>query len=256
MSMTQTHASWWTRFVERLRGAPPQRPRLDLPEVGEDGLLMDGVEYPGGPDGESPADKPVGALSRWTKRDQTLAKLQEGYERVTQVVEAVQKHLCEQGERTERICTALEHLARSLDHIPDSSRRQVETLQAIAGHLETTNNRTQKMAESIEEFPRVARLQSETLSGIKHQLDLTGEQNLLTSQTMDRLGTAITSLGDFNTAQTQVLRDMNSSAAQHSELLTKLIARQSRRFLMLFIVTVVLAGAAVAAAVVAIAVRG
>jgi hypothetical protein len=257
MTTMQTQ-TWWTRFLERLRGTTPKPTRFpsgELPEIGEDGLLMEAPEYPAPGEGDGQTEKPAGALSRWSKRDQTLAKLQEGYEKVTQVVEAVQNHLAEQGQRTERICVALEQLARSTSDLPDASRQQVETLRAIAGHMETTNARTHQLADTMSEFPKVARLQSETLSGIKRQLDMTNEQNLLTSQTMDKLGTAISSLGEFNSAQTHVLRDMNSSTVQQNELLTKMIAKQSRRFLMLFIVTVVLATAAVAAAIVAIAVR-
>jgi hypothetical protein len=248
--------SWWTRMMDRFRGSTPAKTRLDLPDVGEDGLLSEPAELLGpSSEGDGQSERPVGALARWSKRDQTLAKLQEGYERVTQVVEAVQKHLSEQGERTERIASALENLARTTSDLPNTTRQQVETLQAMAGHLETTNARTQQLNETMSELPKVARLQTETLSGIKRQLDMTNEQNLLTSQTMDKLGGAINSLGEFNSAQTQVLRDMGSSTVHQNELLTKLIAKQSRRFLMLFVVTVILASAAVTAAIVAISIR-
>lgn len=247
---TRRTDSWWTRFVDGLRGKPGAVRPADLPEVGEDGLLSEPVDFPTG-EGDGAPDRAATGLSRWSKRDQTLAKLQEGYERVTQVVEAVQQHLSEQGQRTERIATALENLSRNLTDVPAAARQQIETLQAIAGHLETTNTRSQQLNETMAEIPRAARVQGEALSGIKRQLDMAGEQNLLTSQTMEKLGTAIHSLGEFNNAQTQVLRDMSVSTVHQNELLTRMIAKQSRRFLILFIVTVILATGAVAAAVVA-----
>src|SRR5689334_9523561 len=111
---TMQSESWWTRLMDKFRGTTtPPKPRLDLPQIGDDGLLMEPPEYPLAEGEAASAEKPAGALSRWNKRDQTLAKLQEGYEKVTQVVEAVQNHLAEQGERTERICQALEKLAHS-----------------------------------------------------------------------------------------------------------------------------------------------
>src|SRR3972149_3012014 len=73
-----------------------------------------GAEAPGGQGGEADLapDKP-GGLARWGRRDQTLVRLQEGYERLNQLIEDIQKHLAAQGERSERICGSLEQLARS-----------------------------------------------------------------------------------------------------------------------------------------------
>ncbi len=244
---------WWTRLADRLR-SKPRRVSHDLPDIGEDGLLSDPVELMGPTDGETLADKPS-ALSRWTKRDQTLAKLQEGYERVTQVVEEVQKHLAMQGERTERICTSLEQLARSMSDLPTVSRQQAQTLESIAGQLEMTNAHTQQLAETIGEIPKSTRIQSETLAGIKRQLDMSCEQHLVTSQTMDKLGSAIGMLGESSHAQLQTLSTMHTRAGDQQDLLAGLIARQSKRFMMLFVVTVLLAAAAIAATVVGVMMR-
>src|SRR5690349_19638198 len=108
---------WWSRLADRLRYKPIRPSQHRLPQFGEDGLLTEPVELPPEMEGETP-EKPSGGLTRWSKRDQTLVKLQEGYERVTQLVEEVQKHLASQGERTERICVSLEQLARSMGDLP------------------------------------------------------------------------------------------------------------------------------------------
>ena len=71
--------------------------------VAEDGLLSEPSEFLGpSSEGDGQTERPVGALARWSKRDQTLAKLQEGYERVTQVVEAVQSQQFGRGGTTAR----------------------------------------------------------------------------------------------------------------------------------------------------------
>ncbi len=246
-----TQETWWTRLSGKLRrGAPTAADPHTLPEVGEDGLLAEPAESG---DGDAGAERPAGALSRWTRRDQTLAKLQEGYERVTQVVEEVQKHLATQGERTDRICSSLEQIARSISDMPEIARQQGDALSAIVGQLETTSARTQHLADALGEIPKTARVQGETLAGIKRQLEMSGEQSLVQSQTMDKLGSAIGTLNEFNSAQVQALREMHAQAGEQNELLRKVISRQSKRFTMLFIVTVVLAAAAIAVAIVGIA---
>ena len=253
--MPQQEVSFWHRFVGLFRKDRPQaKSTADLPAAGDDGLLLEPAEYPEplGPEGEAPAERTANPLMRWGRRDQTLAKLQEGYERVNQVIEEIQKHLAQQGERTDRICTALETLARSLGDVPVLGRQQAQTLEAISGHIEAGNARLQQVAESVGEIPKASRAQTETLNGIKRQLDMTGEQNLVTGQTMEKLSTAIAALGELNSTQVQALQQMNSKAADQSDSLRHLIGRQNKRFLMLFIVTIVLAAGAITAAVLAL----
>jgi len=244
---TAKSSSFWKRLGSALGIRRRRQGEMrDLPEVGDDGLLAEPAELPPEADAESAADRPARPLTRWAKRDLTLAKLQEGYEQVTRVVEQIGKHLVTQDERSERICTSLEQLARSMSDVPNISREQARTLDAIAGQLESTNARTRQLADGISEIPKIARTQAETLAGINRQLEMAGEQNVVASQTMEKLGTAIHMLGESNQSQAEVLKQMDTKAAEQNHLLTQLIARQSRRFTMLFFLTIVLAAAAIA----------
>ncbi len=242
--MTTKSPTFWTRLAGALRIRRRRDDQLhDLPEVGDDGLLAEPAEPPG--DAEPPTGKPTGPLARWTKRDQTLARLQEGYEQVTEVIEQIRNHLVTHAERSERICTSLEQLARSMSDVPGISRQQAQTLEAIVSQLEATSTRTQQLTEVMSEVPKVARAQAETLTGMNRQLEMAGEQSVLASQTMGKVGTAINMLGESHQAQSQALKQMDDKASRQNELLGQLIARQSRRFMMLFIVTMILAAAAI-----------
>lgn len=254
---TKERPTFWKRVgsafrIRRRRAKDVHR----LPDVGEDGLLAEPAAHPSDGDGESAPDKPGLSLPRWTKRDQTLAKLQEGYEQVTQVVEKIGGHLVTQEKHSERICDSLEQLARAMSDVPNISRQQAQTLDAIAGQLENTNARTQQLAETMSEIPKVARSQTETLNGITRHLEMSGEQNVVTTQTLDKLGTTISVLGESNHAQSEVLQQMDAKTAEQNQMLTSLIARQSRRFMMLFIVTVLLAAAAVVIGILSLNPRG
>jgi hypothetical protein len=256
--MAPQSPTFWSRFsgLFRKRSAESSAPN-GLPAVGEDGLLIEPVEYPepGAGDGDTASEKTVNPLARWSRRDQALNRLQEGYERVSQVVEEIQKHLAQQGERTERICTSLEQLARSMGDVPALGRQQAQSLEAIAGHIEAGNARMQQIGESVSELPRATRAQTETLTGIKRQMEMNGEQNLVAAQTMEKLSGTIAALGELNATQVQALTQMNAKADDQGERLGKLIARQNKRFIMLFIVTVILAAGAITAAIVSLVVR-
>jgi hypothetical protein len=249
---TQTDSLW-----TRLTGSFRRHPQLDGDQqpptpVGDDGLLTQPAELPDA--AAEMADRP-GPLARWARRDQAIIQLQEGYEKVTRVIEDIQTHLVQQGERSERICGALEQIARAMVESPQIARQQAQTLDHIAAQIEAGNARSQQIAEIISELPKVTRSQTDTLSGIGRQLEISNEQSVIASQTMDRLGTGLKTLGETSQTQGLILRDMSVKAAEQSEQLSRLVASQGKRFMMLFVVTIVLALAAIGAAVVGLAMR-
>jgi len=246
--------NWWRRLTDTLKKSH-RDDEPELPAVGENGLLAGPAEPIVGSESEPAADKPPGALARWTKRDQALTQLQEGYERVNQLIADMQRHMVSQSERTERMCNSLEQLSRSMAEVPAVSEQQARTLESIVGQLETANTRTQQLAGAVGELPKVARAQTETLTGINRQLEMVGEQSVVTCQTMEKVGTAISSVGDTSGAQTKILKQMNYRVDEQNERINQLIASQGKRFVMLFVVTALLAVAAIAAVVVSLALR-
>lgn len=239
--------SWWQRLrIPWGRPETTEAPTGSLPEVGEDGLLADPVET-AETEVETAPDRTPGPLARWSKRDQTLVKLQEGYEQVTRVIQEIQNHLVTQADRSERICNSLEQLARSVNELPAIARTQTQTLETIAAHIEATGSRTRQMAESLADVPKLAKAQSESLISINRQLEIAGEQRSLTCQTLDRMGSALGTLNSSTQSQAERLKMIGDRTEQQVDLLANMIARQNRRFIMLFVVTIVLAGTALSA---------
>ena len=68
-------------------------------------------------------------------------------------------------------------------------------------------------------------------------------------RTLDGFRDAVTSWGESSAASTEALKDLKQAAAQRDDSLNSLISAQSRRFVWLFVVTLVLAAAAVTVAV-------
>jgi chromosome segregation ATPase len=251
-------STFWSRFAALFKKTPANNgEKSELPAIGDDGLLAEPAEYPdpAGADAEAGSERTVNPLMRWSRREQTLVRLQEGYERLSQVIEEIQKHLAQQGERSDRICNALETLARSLGDMPGLARQHAQSLEAIAGNIEAGNARMGQLAESVGELPKVSRAQTDAITGIKRQLEVAGEQNLVTFQTMEKLSSAISTLGEVNTTQLEALHQMNRKSDDQTDQLRKLIARQNKRFVMLFVVTIILALGAIAAGIVGLALR-
>jgi ABC-type transporter Mla subunit MlaD len=154
-----------------------------------------------------------------------------------------------QGERGDRICDSLEQLAKAMSDHPTTSRQQSEMLKTIAAQIETANSRNQRLVEAVSKIPELSQTQNESLNRLNSQLEMVNEQNVTAHRAMDRVGGTLQSLGEANSSQAAALREMNEKTNQQNALMTKLIAAQSRRFTMLFVVTLILAVTAVVATV-------
>ncbi len=233
-------ASFWTRLGEWLRpGGRSSRTPPDLAAVSPERYLEEADAAAENEESTpGPAEKP---LSRWSRRDQALQQLQEGYQRVTELIDAMQRHMAEQSDRTERIASSLDFLARSLSDLPAASRQQAQTLDAIASHLDVTNARTQQLAESISELPGATRAQSEALTGVSRQLEMANETHVQLNHALSSLGEAVSTLRRSGEAQADSLRLLQRDSQQREDRLVDLIGQQQRRFTWLFAVTFVFA---------------
>lgn len=227
---------FWSWVREWLR--PRRRGSGDeLPPVGDDGLLAGGPDGPGDNEDDAPP-APERGLSRWSRRDQVLQQLQEGYQRVTELIDSMQRHLAEQGQRTDQIAAALNDLARSL---PTVGQQQVQTLEVISSHLAVTNSRTQQLAESIRELPGVTKAQTEALTGLSRQFELANETTVQMNHALQSLGQMVESLRKSGQEQADAYRRTQQEGREREIRLAELVVQQQRRFTLLFIITLILA---------------
>ena len=101
--MTTRYPGFWSRLAELLKPKTNKNKNLDdLPEVGEDGLLIEPADDADDGNGDSSGEKTGRQLTRRVRRDQALNQLQQGYENVTQLIGEIQTHLASQSDRSER----------------------------------------------------------------------------------------------------------------------------------------------------------
>jgi ABC-type transporter Mla subunit MlaD len=239
----QRNRTFWQRVGGWFQsGASGGLAEPKLPAVGRDGLLVDGPDGTDEEDGAGAATSSAEkTLSRWARRDAVIQQLQEGHERVTELIDAIQCHLAEQGKRTDRIASSLDQLARTLSDLPNVSRQHAKVLDAIAMNLEQTNARAQQLADGIRDLPGAARAQSEALAGVSRQLELSNESHVQVNHTLQSLGRAVDGLRDTGQRQTESLRQFHQSGQDREGRLADLIAQQQKRFAWLFVITLVLA---------------
>jgi uncharacterized phage infection (PIP) family protein YhgE len=217
--------NWLRRFAARWRPRP-QAP-TEAPPAGEQ-------EHQ--PNDEQPR---AGWLTRRPSANERLVVL----------VDQIQQHLIHQDERSGQIAGSLERLARTLAELPNAERQQNEALATIAAQIEAGNRNTQTLSESLRDVPRLAKLQAETLAGIRTQLERSNNTDSEVSLSLQTFGKALGNLNESTQAQVTTLGKLAGQAEQRDSRLSALLSQQTRRFTMLFAVTLVAALLAVAAVV-------
>jgi len=196
-------------------------------------------------DPDAPHDRTGLPLTRWTRREYTLSRLQEGYDRVLELMDAMHRHMQAQQDRTEQIATGISQLSRSLSDLPGITQQQVQLLSAIAAQLETTTVRTQQLSDAVGELPRVIRGQSEALTGVQRQLEMATESDAHLTSSLQSFERAINRFGESSENQAAATRELRLSSDEHQRRLGHIIEQQTRRFTVLMAVTAVLAGAGI-----------
>lgn len=237
--------SVWNRVGGWIKTVGRKKDLDDLGPTGADGLLA--RDASSATDDATRPPAPLRPISRRQRQEEALIKLQEGYERVAGLIDSIHNHLDAQAGRTAQLADAIQRLAGSLSDLPDTSRRQAETLSSIAGELQKSNTQFRDWSEILATLPRSADAQAEALNRIDQQLAAANQTDERIVDSFTSLQQAVSALGASANSQVETLVSLKEAAQQREDHLAEQMQDQSKRFTMLFVVTLVLAVAAIVA---------
>jgi len=214
----------WLRTSARSGGHDPYAP-IGPNAPGDDGgvpPMGTGVIPP-----EAPVPTPKFRLARATSN---VERLEEEYAKVVKLVESVQTHLEQQGERSESIARSLSRLAESLGHLPEASKTQLELLSTISQQMSADSACTKRVEENLSQLPRLADAQRETMVSIGRQLDLSRQTSDRVGTTLEGFQQAVTLLGEATGSSAKALQEMRWDASAREERVATILREQTRRF--------------------------
>ncbi len=197
-----------------------------------------------------PADPVASVPSRGRRNEVALERLQEGYSKVIELVDSIRQHQDRQDERATEISASLSQVAGTLGNIQSASREQTDKLAMIAGELRTINERSGHWEQALMEFPETVKAQRDALGAVVAQLETAGERDGQLAGSLETLRVAVSMLGDATTASSVAVKSLQMAALENQERTVTLMQEQNKRFVMLFVVTLVLALAAIVTGVV------
>lgn len=178
---------------------------------------------------------------RRSGQGQALHRLQDGYVKLTGLVDSIHNHLQTQDDRTRQMADALSQLAQTVGQLPEAAQAQHKQLAVVAEQLESSNARLARWESTISQIPSLGEAQRETLQALGEQIGLTRQTHEHIARSMDGFGEAFNSLGQAFGASVETLKDLQVSAASREDSLTTLLAEHNRRFTRLFVGAIVLA---------------
>lgn len=241
-------ATFWTRVGHWFK--PTERSN-GLDEIGGDGGLTDGRRASLA--GEViTGDAPSGSRFRLARTSSTVERLEEEYTRIVRLVESVQTHLEQQGERTDVMARSLSSVAQSLEALPESSRTNSETLAAINQRLETDGACLKRLDDNLSQFPQLADAQREAMVSIGRHLDLSRQTNDKLVTTLDGFQQAVTLVSEATAASARTLQDLRSDASARENRIASVLQEQTHRLTMFAIAVLGLGAIAAGAAIFAL----
>ena len=170
-------------------------------------------------------------------KESPVEKLQRGYEEMVALMTSVRNHLETQAERSERLLRVLDGLPEALKSLPEATRNQTRTLEAIQTNLSQQVQHNTKLAEALNGLSQSTKHHEHAMSAIGQQLDaghqrseqILGSFNCLTS-TLDRMT-------DANEASTILLRRMAEQESQAAEQVRQLFVRNQKQMTTMSIVS-------------------
>ncbi|UCF32424.1 MAG: hypothetical protein JSV78_08805 [Phycisphaerales bacterium] len=181
-----------------------------------------------------------------SKRELSLERLQDGYQKTVDVIETIQEHLKRQDDRSALMVQALTRLADDLSHLPESSHAQQQALSGIREQLEAESVRARRLDENLAQWPRIADAQREIIVSVRHELDNSRQSTDRLSNTLTGLRETMSALDENTNASSTLLRQMHADSSAREARLATLLDQQTRQFTWLSRVTITIAVLAVA----------
>lgn len=172
----------------------------------------------------------LGSRLRFSSREAAIERLEEGYQKVVNLVESIQRHLAVQEERSAIVAQSLARLADSLERTPEWSAEQRRLLEGIARSADGQTGALQRIEGSLVQLPALADAQRESVTSISRQLDATRQTHERVSAAVDGFRTAATAVGESCQASAAEMRQMQEAARQGEARVAAMFQEQSRRF--------------------------
>ena len=209
------------------------------PELNEQGLISQeqSAEPRPGPV-ESEGSRILVKTVPPTDKQESLEKLQQGFNRLIKQLEGINEHLDRQVARHEDLMARMEKLPTLLESFPAVVETQKQLTEQMLEQLKVMAVSQQQFIENVEKIPTETAKQTDALADIDHQLAAAADADVQMAESFNRFNETLGKLNQSNLGQTDSILQMSKTFATSDRYLKYIMSRQNKRFMWIFVTSI------------------
>jgi chromosome segregation ATPase len=190
---------------------------------------------------------PIASLLPWVRRGRSLKQLDERYQRVVDLMDAMRIHFEKQDCRAEELTTGVDRVGRTLEQLAATQRSQGECVASIAARVEGVAKHSAGLSAMLLKVPASLQAQADAVRAVAREMEAARAADAQLVSSLQQFSQAADSLRNAGTVQVEALQRLHDAGAQQKESLQIFVRQQTRLLLVLTIIVGVLGLGAVAA---------
>ena len=246
-----TFKEYWAQAVKWLRSQKLFVETAHQPELNDDGLIRlnhdhdaagpepDGFEDAAAEDTKSaPMQTGVVRAVPPVDRAESLEKLQQGCERLIEQLQGINEHLNHQANQHEELMSRIEQLPQMLESFPQVVENQKQITEQLIEQLRGAAAKNERFVDAVEKIPTETAKQTDALVNIDHQLAAAADIDVQMTESFNNFNQALDKLNESTVGHTDGIIQMSKTFATSDRYLKYIMAKQSSRFMWLYIATI------------------
>jgi small-conductance mechanosensitive channel len=247
-----TLKEFWAEAVKWFRSQKLFVSPAGQPELNDDGLLRldrehdapnpepDGAEDTSASGGTTSAPVQTGVVRAVppADRQESLEKLQQGFERLIEQLQGINEHLNRQASQHEELMSRIEQLPQMLESFPAVVESQKQITEQLIEQLRGAAAKNERFVDAVEKLPLETAKQTDALVNINHQLAAAADIDVQMTESFNNFNQALDKLNESTVGHTDGIIQMSKTFAASDRYLKYIMSKQSRRFMWIFIAAI------------------
>ncbi len=239
-----TVKEFWTRTKSKtttwLHAHKPRRAGSYRPEVNDKGLIDANDEPAVGESIQAGAqsDKVLVKTVPPTEKQQSLEKLQAGFDKLIEQLQGINQHLNRQVVQNEELMSRIEQLPKLLESFPDLVQNQKQITEGLVEQIKAAIAKDQQFVDTVEKIPMETAKQTDALVDIDHQLAAAADTDVQMVESFNKFNETLDKLNERTVSQTDSIVQMSRTFATSDRYLKYILSKQNRRFMWVFIAAI------------------
>jgi len=238
-----TVKEFWARVSNWVTGEKLSRVSNYQPEINDEGLISQTDESAEAATVEqqqagTQSDKIVVQTVQPVEKQQSLEKLQEGFNNLIKQLQDINQHLGRQAAQNEDLMGRMGQLPKLLESFPDVVQNQKQITEGLIEQLKTTSAKNQQFIDAVEKIPTETAKQTDALVDIDHQLAAAADTDVQMAESLNKFNEALDKLKQSTVSQTDSIMQMSKTFATSDRYLKYILSKQNRRFMWVFIASI------------------